>query len=371
MTGVLASVILAGLGILLFAVERSRAPGGPTDRRARGWAFAWLAALVVVVPFVAWLLFEITAGLEPGPARPPDPFRHDTGFDLDLDLFPVVVAAGAALLAGLASVVALVYGIGARRGAAQRQLGVPTGTTTLKVMRWLAIVTTLLALGRAPFGAVADELGWYGSVTVPGDDGVRAHATVRNISAGPRRDVIVGAPVEDDRTRWSGSDCCGGFASPGGSRTADGLHAWVGGEPVLFVRDDHGVTMHRVGEREPGTFEDRARFVAIPQCVEVKPPPHGTGSGRVLLVDETDGLRTAMLDPYGPTAPSRAELGLVARPPLGPWTVLAGLWLLAVALGRKAEAARRPGPRRLAAALCLAFVCAVVVGSFGPTFGVP
>jgi hypothetical protein len=375
MIGIWLTAALAGLGLALFAVERARAPGPATlqGRRARGWTVLLAGALVVLPSLVALVTYTITSTADFGPPRPEDPFRGASEFDFDLDFTDVVYAGLGAVALALAGLGVILFHIGARRSAVTRGLGVPTGHTSLRVLGGVAVAMSLAAAARTLAGGSTEaDLRWHGSLVAPGDDGWRAESVVNAVADGPAHEVTLGGAMDDDLVRWSGSDCCGGFAHPSGRRSADGLHGWIGAQPVVFVRTEVGVTMHPVRTRDAGVFEDRPRFAAAPQWVEMRPrwDRSEASDDRVVLLDRSDGVRAVVLDQFGSSAPSRGEVGLVARAPLWAWWLAAPLWLLALASGRGAARHPFPGPRRLFAALCLAIVVAVLFGAFAPALGV-
>lgn len=374
MAGSILAGVLAVLGLACMVLERARAPSAKVDpeRRARGLTFLFGSALVTIPAFVVLLLFAVVSAMDFGPPRPEDPLRSGDTMDLSLNLGWVVAMALASIVAVLGGISSLAYWIAARRGAARRGLGVPTGTTAVRVYGGLVVgLGVVVGLRLVAGGASPEELRWYGSLVEPGDEGWRVETTLARVTDGEPRVLTDELPVEDDAVRWSGSDCCGGFASMGGSRSSDGLHAWIGDAPVVLVRTEAGVSVHPVVEREAGLFEDRPRFSAAPQWSRASRrwDLSAETDDRVVLVDRSDGVRAVILGGYGPWSPTVSEVGVVARPPWWPWLVVLGLGGLGWRLRRSADERAQPGPRRMVAALLWGVGAAVLGGVYAPFFG--
>lgn len=350
-----APIVLATLaGVLAFAVggaELARAPRTLTeaDRKARGRAWAWLAASWLLWPVALTPLALGERGLDV--AAPPRPLAARP-WNLDLDFTAYLVLFAGGILAFELAIIAVAWAMGRRKGAVGDGRGVPGGELAWRA-GWAAWgLSTLAVIVRVALGGVPERsIDTYGAI-VPGVAGWRAERVLaRTLRGATLQPLLPGERLDSDAEYHPGSDCCGGFAHPGGTREVDGTKAWIGGAPVVLQVSKAGVTVRDVATRDPAEIPDvrRPHFRVAPTWAFDRREPDVA----ILVERRDDGaLQVLRLYPWDTKQAHLADAGLILAGPWWPLAVLLPAGGLATWLGRRHR-------RRLALGVVL-LLCATV-----------
>ncbi len=313
---------------------RSRRPVAAAARRERvGHAFMLgLISLVVLSPALA-LIFD-----RPLPVEPPvDPHAGEGCGDSssagdELVVLAIVIYLGARSGIGIVAAIARAVA-GAPKRLVSGHAGLTVAAFALALTHSAAWVRVLMP------GPTPDDFATYGALTPDhGAEGWRAELMLRRARRGPLVEIPHGPALASDvEERRSSSH--GSWSS--GSRLKDGLHAWVGGEPVIFYLTGDGVAGASVEQRSRNDVppERRPHFQTWPRVAPA------AGGGWIFIERRPDGASFA-LETYASataTGVDQREVWLLVRP--SPWPLviatllgLLGLWA-AVTAHRRGDAA--------------------------------
>jgi hypothetical protein len=222
------------------------------------------------------------------------------------------------------------------------QHAMKVGGLFLGVLFPIATVRVLLP------GPTVDDFTTYGAITPDaGARGFRADLVIDGARAGELHDIPVLSDAMSDVKRGGGGH--GTFST--GPYLASGIHAWVGGVPVLIFKLEHELVGATVSDRTSANVppERRPHFRSWPKVA-----PRADGEGWILVEHRPDGSRFAMnVTSYGEAdSADLRDVWALVRPSEIPHGIAFALALLGLAFARASlRRGNSPG-----FALCAAWV---------------